>query len=280
MKLQNEPAIVSDTRDKILDTFKDLQFDEKEHRYYINGVEYKSVSETIHKFSQPDGDWNMIAENYAKKHGNTAEYWTNEWEYNKLCASMTGTRVHSFLEGAGWVMSGADPDIYVPQDVKPQYLEKFGMIPFHNKERAGLQALKDMKDAGMWLVLNETKVYSGLNKDISLNPKNNFAGTFDMLYYYDGSKGGNPGFVICDWKTNASLRNDFIENRQQMMLKPFDSYYDEALYHYFLQFSCYQIPLEDIGIPIIARRLIWLKDDGTYEKIPAPDVTKQLRKNI
>ena len=37
------------------------------------------------------------------------------------------------------------------------------------------------------------------------------------------------------------------------------------------------MPLEDIGLKVIARRIVWLKDDGTYELIPVKDVTKQLR---
>ena len=48
----------------------------------------------------------------------------------------------------------------------------------------------------------------------------------------------------------------------------------------FLQLSCYQIPLEDIGLKVIGRRIIWLKDDGTYEKISLQDVTQKLRKTL
>ena len=55
---------------------------------------------------------------------------------------------------------------------------------------------------------------------------------------------------------------------------------DEALSHYTCQLSAYQIPLENIGLKIIARRIIWLKPDGTYEKISLPDVTKKLREAL
>jgi hypothetical protein len=37
--------------------------------------------------------------------------------------------------------------------------------------------------------------------------------------------------------------------------------------------------LEDIGIPIISRRIIWLKD-GEYEAIPVPDVSEKLRQTL
>jgi hypothetical protein len=41
--------------------------------------------------------------------------------------------------------------------------------------------------------------------------------------------------------------------------------------------SCYQIPLEDIGLKVIARRIVWLKDDGSYELLALQDVTNRLR---
>ena len=65
-----------------------------------------------------------------------------------------------------------------------------------------------------------------------------------------------------------------------MLLPPFENFYDEAQSLYTLQLSCYQIPLEDIGLKVIGRRLIHLKEDGTYEKIPLKDVTKELRNTL
>jgi hypothetical protein len=44
-------------------------------------------------------------------------------------------------------------------------------------------------------------------------------------------------------------------------------YIDEPLTHYLLQFNIYQRLLESIGITISDRILIWLKEDGTYERI-------------
>jgi hypothetical protein len=53
--------------------------------------------------------------------------------------------------------------------------------------------------------------------------------------------------------------------------------YDEALSSYKLQLSAYQLPLEDIGLKVIGRRIIWLKEDGEYELIPIDDYTGKLR---
>ena len=130
------------------------------------------------------------------------------------------------------------------------------------------------------LVLNEAKVYSGLNQDPSKNPTNQFCGTFDMLYYFqhptDESK---SGLLIFDYKTNAELEKEYSHTKGKMLLEPFTHMYDEPKSIYTLQLSSYQIPLEDIfpNIPIIDRKLIWLKDNGTYEKITLPDMTRTLR---
>ena len=123
----------------------------------------------------------------------------------------------------------------------------------------------------------ETKVYTGKNKELT-NLKQDYCGTFDILFYYDDPVNkDNSGLCIFDFKTNKELKKDFSREVGKMLLPPFADLYDESLSYYTLQLSCYQIPLEDIGLKVIARRIIWLKDDGTYELIPLEDVTDRLR---
>ena len=62
-----------------------------------------------------------------------------------------------------------------------------------------------------------------------------------------------------------------------MLLEPFSNLWDESQSLYTLQLSAYQIPLEDMGLKVIARRLIHLKDNGDYELVPIEDKTKELR---
>ena len=66
--------------------------------------------------------------------------------------------------------------------------------------------------------------------------------------------------------------------RQRMQIDEiFDNLYEESFSYYILQLSAYQIPLEDIGLRVIARRIVWLKEDGNYELIQVPNVTAKLR---
>jgi hypothetical protein len=62
-----------------------------------------------------------------------------------------------------------------------------------------------------------------------------------------------------------------------MMKPPFDNLVDENLSHYTAQLGLYQIPIEHLGLKVIGRRLIWLLDDGSYEKIKLDNVTDKLK---
>ena len=123
----------------------------------------------------------------------------------------------------------------------------------------------------------ETKVYTGKNKELT-NLKQDYAGTFDLLMYYlDPDNDEKSGLIILDYKTNKSLFNDFSRENGKMLLPPFDDTFEEPKSLYDLQLSAYQLPLEDIGLKVVGRRIIWLKDDGTYELFKCPDKTKILR---
>ena len=52
---------------------------------------------------------------------------------------------------------------------------------------------------------------------------------------------------------------------------------EEDLSLYTIQLSLYALMLEDIGIRIIDRKIVWLTNEGTYEVISVPDVSKKLR---
>ena len=273
--IPNEPTEVTEIREKILSSFDKLVFIEEGHQYFLDGKSLPSVSSITHKFSEPF-DEEMQAEKYAIKHGETADYWLDQWHYNSLRATTTGTAVHLFGETMAYVKN----KLYdlVPDGCKYQFIkDKKWLVPTRPKEEA-IVKFYDELDTNLHFVLAETKVYTGLNKELT-NLNQDYCGTFDLLMYYkhptDDSK---SGLVIMDYKTNKALYTDFSRAKGKMLYPPFDDLYDESLGLYTLQLSCYQIPLEDIGLKVIARRIIHLKDDGTYELIPVPNVTDKLRK--
>ena len=188
--------------------------------------------------------------------------------------------VHTYGESLGWLRSG-HPEFITPEN-KCKYIEdKNWLIPTRPKEEAVLKFWDDVfKDENTYFVLAETKVYTGKNKKLT-NLKEDYAGTFDLLWYYDHpTDKDKSGLIILDYKTNGSLTNDFSRGMGKRFIEPFDELYDEALSSYKLQLSAYQLPLEDIGLKVIGRRIIWLKDDGTYELIPIEDYTSKLRETL
>lgn len=273
--IAGEPAIVADTRRHILRAFEDLEFYEEGHRYLLHGQQLNSVSGVGERFDSQPFDAQRQAPISAAKYGGTPESWIQKWAIDGFRAAALGTKTHAFGESLAYVRAG-HPELINPL-VTHQYMAEYNYLaPTHPREEAVAKFLNEM-DAGMHLVLNEAQVYSGKNPDPSKNLKEQIAGTFDMLYYYDGGgDAAKAGFVVLDYKTNQELASDFSRHFDIMLKPPFAEMYQESISHYTIQLSLYALILEDIGIPVIARRIIWLKDDG-YQSIPIPDVSSRLR---
>ena len=278
LHIENEPQEAFEIRKKIIKSFKDLTFQEDGHIYTLNGNVIPSVTTIAHQFRQ-EFDEDKVAENYAAKNGETPEYWKKKWHYNSFRATTTGTLVHAFGESLGWLRNG-HPEL-ITEECKCKYHKETNMlVPTRKKEESIIKFMEDLPSS-YHLILNEARVFSGLNKDESKNPKTQYCGTFDLLYWYDGD--GNPdrsGLVIMDYKTNASLFNEFSRSHNKMCLPPFTNMYDEDFSNYTIQLSAYQIPLEDIGLKVLGRKIIWLQEDGTYEKHDVEDITDILRKTL
>lgn len=271
LTVPGEPKIVTEIRNKILTEFKDLSFEPGPHKYYLNEKELPSVSHVTHMFKE-EQDFNVIAKNYAKNHGETQQYWLDKWKFNNLRATTTGTCVHEYGESLGWLRNG-HPEL-ITEENKVKYIEEKGwLIPTRPKEEAILKFYDGFPE-NLHFVLAETMVYS--NKGEASNVTNQFAGTFDLLTYYDDPVDkSKSGLVIMDWKTNKSLEDDFARSYGRMLLPPFNDMYDENLSIYTLQLSLYSLCLRGIGFDIKGCRVIWLKDDRTYELIKINDLSKE-----
>ena len=84
--------------------------------------------------------------------------------------------------------------------------------------------------------------------------------------------------LLVTHNTNHSLTKDYNRKNNINLINEFSDYVDEPLSHYYIQLNAYQIALSQLDLPIVDRRLIWLKDDGTYEKVPVPCITDRLVK--
>lgn len=247
---------VNECRNLILEKFGDIKFIEEGHQYFIGKQEYIPVSNIIKEF-EPVVDWDQKAADYALKYGKKKEDVQRDWKLNNLKATISGTRTHEFGESYTNLMCG-HPELICEQN-KPQYIKEYNtMVSTYPKEDAVKKFFDDLESnfhpVGAEFRLS-TKFIEGSRP---------ICGTCDLLFYdsdYDG-------YVVMDWKTNKSLIKEFARTNGIMMTGCMSKYIDEPLSHYTLQFNIYQKLLESIGLKIIGRVLIWLKDDGTYEKIP------------
>ena len=269
-----EPAIVAEIRKKVLREFEDLEFYEEGHRYVLNGQALPSVSGVAHRFVRVPFDEQLQAKRYAIKNGQTPEYWIQQWRQNSFRATTLGTKTHAYGESLGYLRAGL-PERICPA-IKAQYLAEYGFLaPIHPKEEAVLKFMNEMPSS-MHLVLNEAQVYSGKNPCEEKNLREQLAGTFDMLYYCDGRDGQPEGFIILDYKTNANLTSEYNRKFGRMLREPFCNMTEEDLSLYAIQLSLYALMLEDIGIPIISRRIVWLRD-SEYQVVPVENLTERLR---
>jgi hypothetical protein len=265
IKVEGEPKEVTKIRNKILKEFNDLVFIEEGHKYFLNGEQLPSVSEVTHHFCAHPFDSEERAVAYAEKNGETPQYWLDKWRFTNLKATTSGTLVHEFAEGLGWLRNG-HPEL-MPKSCEPKYVkDKDWLIPTRPKEESVLKFYDELNE-NLHFVLAETKVYS--NKSDISTVRQPFCGTFDLLAWYEHpTDKSKSGLVVLDWKTNRELRKDFSRENGKFLLPPFGDLYEEPLSYYTLQLNLYSLCLAGIGLPPIAARVIWLKDDGTYELIP------------
>ena len=265
--VKNEPTKVTEIRDKILNTFNELVFVDEGHKYFLGEKELMSVSVFAQQFEE-EFDTVLKATNYALKNGQTPEYWIDQWKFTNLKATTKGTQVHAYAEALSWLNIGHPENM--PDDQQYKYIpDKGWLIPTRPQEEAALKFWNEFPST--WhVVLPETRVYTGSQY------RKGYAGTFDLLIY-DEEK---DGLLVLDWKTNADIYKEFSRSRGKMMFYPFNNLYMEPFGVYNIQLNAYAVCLEDINLNVIGKKIIWLKDDGSYEIVEVGNEENKIREII
>lgn len=264
-----------DMRNKILNSFNELVFIEDGHKYYLHDKELISVTTLCHKYQDFDRD--KVAQGTFKRNYNNpkSKYYKmslqeilDNWTQIGDEASTHGSQIHLFGESCFYYMIGEYSKI--PEEYKDRLTEDGFFESKEAKEDAIVLFFNDLPKEYI-AILAEARVYT-----------DNYAGTFDILFYYDCPEDETKsGYLILDYKTNSK---DLYDNYQgKRLLHELKFLKDTNVNLYTAQLCFYQKALEDIGLKIIGRRLIWLKDNngvGEYEKIPLKNLTKILNYNI
>jgi hypothetical protein len=191
----------------------------------------------------------------------------DSWKKISDEACTTGTFHHEFGESAFYYMTG-QYDKILP-DFKDRLTPDGGFKAIYPKEEAVVRFYEEIPKC-IVPILAETRVFVEYGKA-------GYAGTFDILFYYDAELVGKPsntsGLFVMDWKTNKDLYKNF---KEQTLLSPFEHLLDMPLSTYKLQLSLYENALYKIGLKVIGRRILWLKPDTTYEKINLESYREQL----
>ena len=264
---------IEEIRKKIVDTYTNkLVFLEEPHEYYLNGVQYMCVSDVTHKYKPTTSE--QMAENCVNKwkrdmdpnykyYGMSKEEILAMWKVKSTHACEFGTDVHAFGESMFYYMT--DQPEKILEECKTQFID--GRPHPNNPHEEAVVKFWDDIPENIVPVLAETKVFNRNGTP--------YAGTFDILFYYvDEPNSPKNGLMIFDYKTNEDLYKNY---KEQKLLWPFNDLLDMNESYYILQLGCYQIPLENLGYNVLARRLIWLKPDATYEKVKLPDVALRVR---
>lgn len=262
-------------REKILNEFKGLTFVEEGHKYFLNGKEMMCVSNVAHLFQEHFDPITKSQETYERNYDNpdskyyrmTPKQIQEAWSQNSKNACEHGTMRHEFSESIFYFVT-RQWDKILPE-YQCRLREDGGFEAIYPEEEAAVKFYEDMPQCVV-PILAETKVF--------YEEENwGYSGTFDLLAYYDaeleGKNPDNSGLMVLDWKTNKDLYKNFAG---KTLLPPFDGLLDAPISVYKLQLSLYMAALVKIGMKVIARRLMWLRPSGEYDKIPLEAYDKKI----
>lgn len=264
----------NNAREYVLNKFNDINFIEESHQYFIGDKEYTPVSNVIKEY-EVYVDWDEKAENYARKWRRTKEDVQKEWKLNNLKSTISGTRTHEFGESYTNLLIG-HPEL-ICEGNKKQYVDEYGgvLLPTYPKEEAIVKFYNEIND-GTSFKMTPVGAEFRLSTKYIENARP-ICGTCDLLFWgEDIIYPEDSGFVIGDWKTNKSLYNDYNRSFGVKMKPPFNTMVDESFSHYTLQFNIYQRMLESIGVKVVDRVLIWLKNDGDYKTFKIPKIDDEI----
>jgi hypothetical protein len=240
-----------------------LSFEEENHIYTMNGrTDYPSVSKVLKKF-YTEFPTEEAAYNKAGGDPQRQQELIEEWAAAGDYSTNMGSRVHFVLESEVIKKYGNYKEVRQPEfkcDLT-QIMKGDNMIV------AGKKYLDLMEQRGA--VLLDTEIVLG-------HPELGYTGQPDKVWLMMNRDKTEFGLVITDWKTNKP-KNFVSTSYTKKMLKPFGSYDDTALGHYYVQLPLYgKLLLKMLegskyeDIKLYGCVISHLKEDMTYEEYRVP----------
>lgn len=189
-------------REQISKSFTGLTFIEEGHKYFLNNKEMTCVSNVAHLFQTHIDTDKLATETYLRNFNNekskyyqmTKEDILNSWKKISEDSCSHGTSTHEFGESCFYYMTG-QYDMILPA-FKDRLTEDGGFKAILPKEESIVKFYEEIPRC-IVPILAEAKVFVEYEKE-------GYAGTFDILFYYDAELDGKPsknnGLVVMDWK--------------------------------------------------------------------------------
>ena len=256
---------------------RNIRFEEKSHTYWDeeNNL-YTSATQLINKVT-PQFDTVNIAIKYAQKHGQTAQYWIEEWERIKNEACTRGNYHHDSLEtgidkinneywdkeakNIGIYEMSTNTNIFNRYNRRVNYTE-LEHSPIRTAYPVIYARLVELIKAG-WELYAEKIVYWA---------EFYVAGKIDLLAI-------NPltrEFIIIDWKTNKDdlkfksgyfkkengIKTTIWVDKDERLKFPLDHIQHCKGNGYILQLSLYARMMENLGYSLTGIELYHIRDIG------------------
>jgi hypothetical protein len=266
-KLVNNRKDVVALREYITNSFKDLEFKEDTHEYFLKNKKLESVSNVCKRFKEPFDKKEKAQGCFEKYFDNpSSEYYQmttqqilEQWNRISETACCFGTKKHTFGEDIFYLVTEQ-------YDKIERNLVDGNLIPEDEEENNVIKFWNDLPDNYI-PILSECKGY--------LEDKG-VAGTFDNLFAIDGNGKLSQNLILTDYKTNKNLFNQF---QDEMLLYPFEDLPADNFHLYNIQLSLYALCLNKVKCKVIGRRLIYLRGDN-YSIYKLKDFTKKLEEYL
>ena len=244
--------VTRELQKQVMLPFIKLDFNEEKHIYFLDGKPLKkSVSGVIKNFYAPypaeqEAERLATSSNKGgivnKYTGMSKQQILELWKEINLESTTRGSRVHLFGE-----------NYPINRTLKPSCPQEEAVKKF-------------------WDGLPEHIIPVALELRMYHFTKL-FGGTADIILFDTRTQ----SYIIADYKTNADLFKNYNDKR---MLAPFQDMLDCPFSHYEIQLNLYQIMLEQIGVQVSRKIIVYLTMQGEFVMYDVRDLKEKLNKYL
>jgi ATP-dependent exoDNAse (exonuclease V) beta subunit len=247
-------------------SFSDILFLEKNHKYIINGIPARmSVSQVIKNYEKPF-DVNKAASYVAKRDGFSVEDILNQWEFSKDYSCHKGSEFHKYVENYfNRKQTSLDRDSINLFFSKRKEFKSDNSVDLYYKEVAKL--IRNFINFHDWWKREHILIKSEF---VIGDKESGICGSIDNLSYNFKTN----ELVMFDYKTNKEIKRS--NPRKETLLNELSHLPQCEFTKYSLQLSLYSTIIEKItNFKVPKSYIVWVNGETDYELIECLDLKKE-----